>query len=80
MGYWPAVKKSAVPSLVPAPASEKRILQAQGLLKAAGLDPGPTDGVLGERTCAALRQYQQAHGLPVTGGLDQATQAALGMT
>jgi hypothetical protein len=26
MGYWPAVKKSAVPSLVPAPASEKRIL------------------------------------------------------
>ena len=69
------------PVASPAPktsASDKRdIQQAQGLLKAGGFDPGPADGALGERTRTALRQYQQASGLPVTGVLDQATQEAL---
>jgi hypothetical protein len=55
------------------------IQQAQALLKAAGFYPGPADGTLGERTRAALRQYQQVNGLPVTGELDQATQEALGI-
>lgn len=49
------------------------VRQAQERLHQAGLDPGPADGVLGQRTAAALRQYQAAHGLPVTGELDEAT-------
>jgi hypothetical protein len=62
------------------PALNKRdIQQAQVLLKAAGFDPGSADGALGERTRIALRQYQQANRLPMTGELDQATQEALGM-
>lgn len=71
------------PMALPAPKKptldKRNIQQAQVLLKAAGFDPGPADGALGERTRAALRQYQQANGLPVTAELDQATQEALGM-
>src|SRR5919109_4880277 len=54
-----------------------RLGQAQELLKAAGADPGPIDGVLGPRTKAALRRYQASHGLPATGMLDEATRQAL---
>jgi peptidoglycan hydrolase-like protein with peptidoglycan-binding domain len=32
-----------------------------------GYDPGPPDGVLGYRTQAAIRDYQDDYGLPVTG-------------
>ena len=54
-----------------------RIGQAQEQLKAAGVDPGPTDGVLGPQTRAALRRYQAGQGLPATGALDEATRQAL---
>ncbi|HKO09129.1 MAG TPA: peptidoglycan-binding domain-containing protein [Alphaproteobacteria bacterium] len=35
------------------------------------------DGILGPKTHAALKSYQQAHGLKATGRLDKATRAAL---
>ena len=54
------------------------VAQAQRALKAQGLDPGPIDGSLGPQTTAALRAYQKAQGLPVTGQLDDATRAKLG--
>jgi hypothetical protein len=54
-----------------------RIGQAQELLKAAGYDPGPIDGVLGPQTREALRRYQAGQKLPVTGNLDAATRQAL---
>ncbi len=43
-------------------AARKRehVLELQTALKATGLDPGPTDGVLGSRTKAALRRYATA--------------------
>src|SRR5438093_253299 len=53
--------------------------QTQERLSAAGLNPGAVDGVPGQQTVTALRQYQKAHGLPVTGLLDDATRKALGM-
>lgn len=56
-----------------------QIRQVQEHLKAAGFDPGPIDGILGPRTKATLRQYQAAHGLPVTGVLDEATRKWLGV-
>lgn len=55
------------------------IRQAQRALKDKGHDPGPIDGVLGRRTRAALRHYQQAEGLNVTGQLDTETGARLGL-
>ncbi|HYB57479.1 MAG TPA: peptidoglycan-binding domain-containing protein [Alphaproteobacteria bacterium] len=35
------------------------------------------DGIMGPKTRAALKSYQQAHGLKATGRLDKATRAAL---
>jgi peptidoglycan hydrolase-like protein with peptidoglycan-binding domain len=49
----------------------------QRRLAAAGLDPGPVDGRFGSRTAAALRAYQRAHHLDVTGRTDLETATAL---
>ena len=54
-------------------------LQVQERLRSAGYNPGVADGVPGPQTVAALRQYQTAQGLPVTGLLDEATRQALGV-
>lgn len=56
---------------------QEQIREAQQQLKEAGFDPGPIDGIFGERTKSALREFQQAHGLPQTGQLDQATRQEL---
>jgi integrase len=41
------------------------------------LDVTPVDGVMGERTIAALRAFQARHGVPASGETDAATWAAL---
>lgn len=46
-------------------------------LAALGLKPGPTDGTFDADTRRALRRYQQARGLPVTGYVNQQTVARL---
>ncbi len=43
------------------------IAAIQQKLAARGYDPGPADGIAGARTVAAIRGYQAAAGLPVTG-------------
>jgi hypothetical protein len=53
--------------------------QVQERLRSAGYNPGAADGVPGPQTVAALRQYQTAQGVPVTGFLDEATRQALGL-
>jgi TonB family protein len=53
--------------------------QVQERLRRAGYNPGAADGVPGPQTVTALRQYQTAQGLPVTGLLDEATRRALGL-
>jgi N-acetylmuramidase/Putative peptidoglycan binding domain len=50
---------------------------AQLYLNFGGFHPGPVDGVAGSLTQDALRQFQQANGLPVTSLVDDATLAAL---
>lgn len=50
---------------------------AQLYLTFRGFHPGPVDGIAGSLTADALRQFQQANGLPVTGLADDATIAAL---
>lgn len=57
--------------------SQKKILKsAQGKLSGAGTP----DGVMGRKTQSALVSYQQANNIPVTGTLDSATLAAMGLT
>ena len=45
----------------------ERNREIQQLLAAAGYYPGPVDGLVGNRTRVAIRQYQQANGLAVDG-------------
>lgn len=42
-------------------------------LAALGLEPGPVDGWFDSRTRRAIRRYQQARGMDITGYLDQQT-------
>jgi hypothetical protein len=53
------------------------VLSAQRALDRGGFDVGPIDGVLGPRTQAALRAFQQSKGLPASGRLDEDTLKAL---
>ena len=55
---------------------DRRALQ-RGLTRA-GFDTGGADGVIGPRTEAAIRAYQQSRGLPVTGQPSRALLDALG--
>ena len=43
------------------------LVDAQKQLAALGFDPGPADGVVGSKTRAAIRAFQQQMGMPVTG-------------
>jgi peptidoglycan hydrolase-like protein with peptidoglycan-binding domain len=51
----------------------------QQALKDQGNDPGDIDGVMGPKTKAALRDYQQKNGLKATGQPDSETMAKLGV-
>jgi hypothetical protein len=55
------------------------IKKAKEALKAKGLTPGPIDGVLDGKTQQALRDFQKANKLPVTGVLDPQTAEKLGV-
>ena len=54
-----------------------RVQQIQLALKAAGFDPGSSDGKLGPRTKAAVRDFQQANGLSPDGKVGSRTWAKL---
>jgi peptidoglycan hydrolase-like protein with peptidoglycan-binding domain len=56
---------------------ESQVKQAQQQLKSAGLYKATVDGKMGSDTQQAIEQFQQKHGLPATGTLDEQTMAAL---
>jgi peptidoglycan hydrolase-like protein with peptidoglycan-binding domain len=60
-------------------ADHQHIRQMQQALKESGYDPGPIDGVQGPQTTAALRAYQKAEGIEVTGRADTDTLGKLGV-
>lgn len=63
----------ATPASVPVPPTVRRgnegpcVSNAQGLLTAQGVNPGPIDGIFGPRTDEATRTFQTGHGLDVDG-------------
>jgi lipoprotein-anchoring transpeptidase ErfK/SrfK len=66
------------PSATLPPEDQPRpLMQAQVVLDRLGFTPGVVDGKMGMSTVNALKGFQEARGLPITGELDQATQQAL---
>ena len=53
------------------------VLEAQKRLLELGYNPGKIDGIMGEITQVALREYQNDHNLPKTGIVDKKTAKAL---
>jgi len=60
-------------------ASVEDIRKAEEALKARGLDPGPVDGKIDDRTQQAIREFQKQNNLTVTGSMDQQTADKLGV-
>jgi putative peptidoglycan binding protein len=61
-------------------ASPDDIKKAQEALTANGHNPGSTSGTMDSKTQQALRDFQKANKLPVTGMLDPETAKKLGIT
>jgi peptidoglycan hydrolase-like protein with peptidoglycan-binding domain len=58
---------------------KQEVKSAQEALKAKGYDAGASDGAMGPRTRAAVRNFQKAEGLRATGRLDADTRTKLGV-
>lgn len=56
-----------------------QVQELQRRLRAAGFRPGQLDGKFGAKTQDAVKAFQKAHGLPVTGIVDRRTAEALGL-
>jgi hyperosmotically inducible protein len=59
--------------------SQSQVMAMQQALKERGFEPGPIDGVMGPRTASALKEYQKAENLKMTGRMDRDTAAKLGV-
>lgn len=55
------------------PSADQVVLEAQNKLASLGYNVGVADGVMGNKTRKAIKLYQNAQGLPVTGKVDKAT-------
>ncbi|HJS85220.1 MAG TPA: peptidoglycan-binding domain-containing protein [Acetobacteraceae bacterium] len=61
------------------PLSRSAVQTVQERLRQAGDYTGHVDGIWGPDSVVALQRYQQTHGLQVTGQLNQATAATMGL-
>ena len=58
-------------------ARSPQVARMQQLIKRAGIDPGPIDGVFGPKTLAGVKAYQASRGLTVDGVAGPQTWGAL---
>lgn len=54
-----------------------RVKEVQTILKHAGFEPGSIDGMMGEGTRKAIKEFQKIQGLNPAGKVDSKTQSAL---
>lgn len=60
--------------------SQETIKEVQQALKEKGHDPGAIDGIMGQKTGQALRDFQKKNNLKATGALDDETAQKLGVS
>jgi hypothetical protein len=73
-GPFPTLARTTAPYAEPGVAlNAAAIREAQTALKRLGFDPGGVDGVVGPRTRAATRAFQQANGMNASGALSGET-------
>jgi peptidoglycan hydrolase-like protein with peptidoglycan-binding domain len=75
----PAAAQTAPPLAYVQPVAPQAVQDVQNRLRQAGVYSGQIDGIWGADSQAALERYQQTHQLQVTGQLNQATAATLGL-
>jgi peptidoglycan hydrolase-like protein with peptidoglycan-binding domain len=75
----PAAAQTAPPLVYVQPVPPQAVQDVQNRLRQAGVYSGQIDGIWGADSQAALERYQQGHQLQVTGQLNQATAATLGL-
>jgi lipoprotein-anchoring transpeptidase ErfK/SrfK len=75
IGAQTPTANSTEPRPTPSPAAEidRTVMHVQVILDRIGFGPGVIDGKGGESLRLALRGFQEARGLPITGKIDQAT-------
>jgi hypothetical protein len=75
MAATPPVAATPPEPAPPRPSKAKlegyEIMEIQTRLKAAGIDPGPLDGLAGAQTAAAIKQYEASKGQPQNGAPDR---------
>jgi peptidoglycan hydrolase-like protein with peptidoglycan-binding domain len=69
--------RGSMPAAVDQLLAQDMIQQAQTMLTLAGFDSGRLDGVFDAQTAMAIRKYQAAQGIPVSGLLDEPTRRIL---
>ena len=77
-GTTPRIERT-IPKATPRDVSTM-VVRVQAALMRRGLYNGDIDGLLGPKTRAALRAFQQTEGLPQTGRMDIATLTRLGIS
>lgn len=60
--------------------SQETIKEVQQALKEKGHDPGAIDGIMGQKTGQALRDFQKKNNVKATGVLDEETAQKLGVS
>jgi len=73
LGFLLVMLSIGIMNVRAAPVSDADVREVQLTLWDRGYYPGPTDGILGSGTRAAIRHYQRDENLPVTGRLDADT-------
>ena len=73
-----AIGLAAIPATLAAQGSTT-VREAQQALKDKGFDPGPTDGINGPKTRAAVRDFQKQQNLEADGQLGPQTLGVLGV-
>ncbi|WP_158295456.1 peptidoglycan-binding domain-containing protein [Crenalkalicoccus roseus] len=76
----PAMAQTSAELVYSQPLTQEAIRQVQERLREAGAYGGRADGVWGPESRAALERFQQSRGLQVTGQLNPATAATLGLS